>query len=237
MEGRATWRPSRSRSLFLFGLCSFISAFRDGHHHARDDACARGTRGGLSSCLSRHRSSTNHAVSQASISCLCPCASRSSRRPRWRRRVCGVDGGVRSYLLNACVPYLLAVQNIYASAKRRGVRFHGPMETTDAVVARSRIATGSVWQYMREHDQLFTAEEIRLAVRVEFEAARNNDINWWNYEEDAGADAPADVEDIVVDIGDDEHDSDQDSDATNHSLASEYLRQFDEGEISEGESD
>ena len=90
---------------------------------------------------------------------------------------------------------------------------------------------------MREHDQLFTAEEIRLAVRVEFEAARNNDINWWNYEEDAGADAPADVEDIVVDIGDDEHDSDQDSDATNHSLASEYLRQFDEGEISEGESD
>lgn len=144
---------------------------------------------------------------------------------------------MEEYLLNACVPYLLAVQNIYASAKRRGVRFHGPMETTDAMVARSRIATGSVWQYMREHDQLFTAEEIRLAVRVEFEAARNNDINWWNYEEDAGADAPADVEDIVVDIGDDEHDSGQDSDATNHSLASEYLRQFDEGEISEGESD
>ena len=144
---------------------------------------------------------------------------------------------MEEYLLNACVPYLLAVQNIYASAKRRGVRFHGPMETTDAMFARSRIATGSVWQYMREHDQLFTAEEIRLAVRVEFEAARNNDINWWNYEEDAGADAPADVEDIVVDIGDDEHDSDQDSDATNHSLASEYLRQFDEGEISEGESD
>lgn len=143
---------------------------------------------------------------------------------------------MEEYLLNACVPYLLAVQNIYASAKRRGVRFHGPMETTDAMVARSRIATGSVWQYMREHDQLFTAEEIRLAVRVEFEAARNNDINWWNYEEDAGADAPADVEDIVVDIGDDEHDSDQDSDATNHSLASEYLRQFDEGEISEGET-
>jgi len=140
------------------------------------------------------------------------------------------------YLLNACVPYLLAVQNIYASAKRRGVRFHGPMKTTDAMFARSRIATGSVWQYMREHDQLFTAEEIRLAVRVEFEAARSNDINWWNYEEDAGADAPADVEDIVVDIGDDEHDSDQDSDATNHSLASEYLRQFDEGEISEGET-
>ena len=144
---------------------------------------------------------------------------------------------MEEYLLNACVPYLLAVQNIYASAKRRGVRFHGPMETTDAMFARSRIATGSVWQYMREHDQLFTAEEIRLAVRVEFEAARNNDINWWNYEEDAGADAPADVEDIVVDIGDDEHDSGQDSDATNHSLASEYLRQFDEGEISEGESD
>ena len=140
---------------------------------------------------------------------------------------------MEEYLLGASVPYLLAVQNIYASAKRRGVRFHGPMEPTDAMFSRSGIAIGQVWLHVREHDELFTAEEIRLAVRAEYEAARNDPLSWWIDEEDAGVDAPGDVDDIVVDSGDEEHNSD--SDATNYSLAGEYLRQFEEGETSEGE--
>lgn len=135
---------------------------------------------------------------------------------------------IEEYLLGACVPYLLAVQNIYASDRCRGVRFHGPMETADLLFARSGIAIGSVCEWMREHDQLLTAEQILLALRGEFEAAQADDVNWYNYEEDMeGMDVPADIEDVVVDNGDDEHDSD--SDATNYSLANEYLRQVDEG--------
>uniref|UniRef100_A0A6U0IGV5 Uncharacterized protein n=1 Tax=Minutocellus polymorphus TaxID=265543 RepID=A0A6U0IGV5_9STRA len=151
------------------------------------------------------------------------------------------------YLLNACVPYLLPVQNIYADAKHRGVRFGGPMETADVMTMRSGKAIGAVWDRIRDAEHLLTAEEVRLAIRGEFEESGAEATYWYNYEEDEEAyrlNAPSDVEesDLIVNGSGGENGTGRDgsanvgdvghsSDATDYSLPGEYLRQVDEGTL------
>ena len=78
----------------------------------------------------------------------------------------GVDCD-EDYLLDATVPYLFALQNIYADAKDMGVRFGGRMERVDSMAGRSGKAIGAVWDQIREAEHPLSAEEIRRAVRME----------------------------------------------------------------------
>ena len=148
------------------------------------------------------------------------------------------DDSMEEYLLDACIPFLLAVQNIYATEKRRGVRFRGPMEAADVIFARSGSAIGSVWAHVREHDHLFTAEQLRLALQGEFDASPADSVasSWYNYEDDEEG-VPADDEegDLVANDSSGEGsngDAEHDSDAT-IPRSIEYLEQLDEGEMSD----
>ena len=146
------------------------------------------------------------------------------------------------YLLDASVPYLIALQNIYADAKHKGVRFGGPMERVDAMAGRSGKAIGSVWDQIREAEHPLSAEEIRRAVRMEHDEFPAENVEWHNYEdeeEEYYMNAPSDEDENeigsdnsdTVGDGTDEQDSgktnDYDSDATNYSLPRSYLMQLD----------
>ena len=155
----------------------------------------------------------------------------------------GVDGD-EDYLLDATVPYLFALQNIYADAKDMGVRFGGRMERVDSMAGRSGKAIGAVWDQIREAEHPLSAEEIRRAVRMEYDEFPAENVEWHNYEDDEeeyDMNAPSDEDENeissedsdVVGDGTDEHDSD----ATNYSLPRSYLMQLDAESVVESESD
>ena len=166
-----------------------------------------------------------------------------NRRAEEEAAKCAVDGD-EDYLLDATVPYLFALQNIYADAKHKGVRFGGRMERVDSMAGRSGKVIGAVWDQIREVAHSLSAEEIRRAVRMEYDEFPAENVEWHNYEDDEeeyDMNAPSDEDENeissedsdVVGDGTDEHDSD----ATNYSLPRSYLMQLDAESAVESESD
>ena len=76
-------------------------------------------------------------------------------------------------MLNASVPTLVTVQNLYASAKRRGIAFGSEMEEADLLRSKCGIAIARVMANIRDEMNtdtiLLSPSDLRIELKAEFD--------------------------------------------------------------------
>ena len=76
-------------------------------------------------------------------------------------------------MLNASVPTLVAVQNLYANAKRRGIAFGSEMEEADLLRSKCGIAIARVMANIRDEMNtdaiLLSPSDLRIELKAEFD--------------------------------------------------------------------